>query len=855
MCGLEIWHRESTQQYSGHHGFKIYIIYSSVILLFVVNVVPTVDKSTDAFCTIANLYSSSLTSEEPQKTKQLLVLAVLVSVCYCARLDNTYLPPPNADKSGGGPGLQTPFGPRPGGPGGSPGFGGKTSGPGFNGAPSGPGALYGPPRGGPGGPGRPGGQPGFGPNQGGQPGFGPNQGGQPGFGPSQGGPDAGAPILRYDNTPNAGDGSYQYSYETGNGIKAEEEGHARPGATEEEGGEVVRGSYSYTAPDGQVIEITYTADENGFVPQGAHLPTPPPIPEEILRSLEQNAAEEARGGGDSGNYGGQPGGPGGYPKGGPGGPGGYPGQGGAGSYPKGGSNGFPAPGGPGGFPAPGGPGGYPKGGPGSFPAPGGAGGFPRGGPGGFPAPGGQGGKTPGFSPETGSICEVENVSFYPRAHYPTDRQSENEMKISTESLDVILFGATGVTGKSCIRYLHKFTKTSTRTITWGVSGRNKQKLIGVLEECSKLTGENLKSVPIFVADVEDGDALNNMTSNAKILINCTGPYQLYGEPVVLACIETFTHYIDVSGEPYYMEYIVYKYNRLAKQRGVYIVSSCGFDSIPTDLGIVFMQQNFEGILNSVEIYLSVFNKIDKDNVPVNYTTWESAIVGKENYEKLKSVRKQIFKKPLPRTLPKLPRRPSIFKNDITNTWAKRYNGCDRSVIYRTQKYFYEHDNIRPIQVNIYQVVNSFVNIQTSKFKSNLVNFFLDYSFGKMLVLKYPQFFSGIKFVTEYPTDNINDNIEFSTLLHGKGWSKNVDLKNMTKDQPPDRDMICELSGGSPAYGFTSLCATLCAIVVITETDKLPNGGGVYTPGVAFAKTSLMSQLMQNGLRVKIRSKL
>lgn len=89
-----------------------------------------------------------------------------------------------------------------------------------------------------------------------------------------------------------------FSYETGNGIKAEEQGYLKQDVPEGPG-EAVQGSYSYTAPDGQVITVTYTADENGFVPQGAHLPTPPPIPPEILKSLQQIAAS---GGGSDGGY-------------------------------------------------------------------------------------------------------------------------------------------------------------------------------------------------------------------------------------------------------------------------------------------------------------------------------------------------------------------------------------------------------------------------------------------------------------------------------------------------------------------------------------------------------------------------
>ncbi|KAF6203165.1 hypothetical protein GE061_003582 [Apolygus lucorum] len=111
--------------------------------------------------------------------------------------------------------------------------------------------------------------------------------------PSGGGPSGGGygqpsgpvvPILSYQNRPNNGDGSYAYSYETGNGIRAQEEGKGGPG---EEQGTQAWGEFSYQGDDGQNYAVKYTADEGGFKPQGAHLPTPPPVPEEILASLAE----------------------------------------------------------------------------------------------------------------------------------------------------------------------------------------------------------------------------------------------------------------------------------------------------------------------------------------------------------------------------------------------------------------------------------------------------------------------------------------------------------------------------------------------------------------------------------------
>ncbi|KAG8235583.1 hypothetical protein J437_LFUL015438 [Ladona fulva] len=97
------------------------------------------------------------------------------------------------------------------------------------------------------------------------------------------------PILRYESEVNH-DGSYKYSYETGNEIQVEETGVLKNPGVEGQEAQSAVGSFSYTAPDGTRITVTYTADENGFQPQGAHLPTPPPIPEAIQRALDYIAS-------------------------------------------------------------------------------------------------------------------------------------------------------------------------------------------------------------------------------------------------------------------------------------------------------------------------------------------------------------------------------------------------------------------------------------------------------------------------------------------------------------------------------------------------------------------------------------
>ncbi|GBP52605.1 Lipid droplet localized protein [Eumeta japonica] len=159
-------------------------------------------------------------------------------------------------------------------------------------------------------------------------------------------------------------------------------------------------------------------------------------------------------------------------------------------------------------------------------------------------------------------------------------------------LDVVIFGATGFTGKHALMETIRISKSI--PLTWGIAGRSQRKLQSLIEDVSKKMDENLLSARIIVADVNNQQSLKEMTAQAKVIANCCGPFRLYGEQVVKACIETKTHYVDVSGEPQFMETMQLVYDAAARDAGVYVVSACGFDSVPNDMGVVFLQQNFGG---------------------------------------------------------------------------------------------------------------------------------------------------------------------------------------------------------------------------------------------------------------------
>ncbi|XP_075981054.1 pupal cuticle protein 36a-like [Anticarsia gemmatalis] len=256
---------------------------------------------------------------------KLFIVAAVLGVCLADRLDNKYLPPRgNAGAGGFGPGFGAAgapsFGGGHGGAGGAGGFGhGGAGGAGGFGRGAGAGGAAGFGHGG-----GAGGAGGYGGAQHAGNGYnaGAGAGGYNAGGRGANSADANAQILRLNSDVTAE--GFSYDFETSNGIRADASGVATNGVQSS-------GSFAYKGDDGQDYSITYTADENGYQPQGAHLPTSPPIPEAILKSLEQNARDEAAGIIDDGTYRGEGanGGAAGYSS---GGPGGYSGAGAGGAF-------------------------------------------------------------------------------------------------------------------------------------------------------------------------------------------------------------------------------------------------------------------------------------------------------------------------------------------------------------------------------------------------------------------------------------------------------------------------------------------------------------------------------------------
>ena len=150
--------------------------------------------------------------------------------------------------------------------------------------------------------------------------------------------------------------------------------------------------------------------------------------------------------------------------------------------------------------------------------------------------------------------------------------------------DFIIFGASGFTGKLVVEYVLK-TYGFNSGINWAIAGRNKQKLLSIKAD---LDAPN--DLEIFIVDSNDKISIDAMINKTKCVLTTVGPYQLYGSNIVEACVNAGVDYVDLCGEPGWMYEMIANHEEAAIKSGSRIIFSCGFDSIPFDLGVHFIQK-------------------------------------------------------------------------------------------------------------------------------------------------------------------------------------------------------------------------------------------------------------------------
>ncbi|KAH6830372.1 Saccharopine dehydrogenase [Perilla frutescens var. hirtella] len=422
---------------------------------------------------------------------------------------------------------------------------------------------------------------------------------------------------------------------------------------------------------------------------------------------------------------------------------------------------------------------------------------------------------------------------------------------STKAYDVVILGASGFTGKYVVREALKFLNAPNSPLkSLALAGRSPSRLSETLKWAA---GPNSTppEIPLLTADTSDPDSLARVASQTKIILDCVGPFHLYGPPVVAACVEAGCDYLDITGEVDFMERMEASYHDKAVESGSLVISACGFESTVAEIGLLFHSRQWGGpsVPNRVDAYVSLESG---KRIVFNYGTYESLVLVAANAHK--------------RARPVIPGAappkdtPIIEYQKQLGLWGVKVPSINSAVIRRTQATLAENPHGLPGANESVEAVKKREEFWSraklpSHFGEKLglkslfglipimifAIFLLVLSksrVGRWVLLQFPTFFSLGLFRKSGPSEEEISSARFKLWFVGKGAGTKV---------------VTRVTGPEIGYVATPIILVQCALVVLNDRAALPKGG-VYTPGIAFGLTDLQKRLQDNGISFDFISK-
>ncbi len=381
--------------------------------------------------------------------------------------------------------------------------------------------------------------------------------------------------------------------------------------------------------------------------------------------------------------------------------------------------------------------------------------------------------------------------------------------------DVVLYGATGFTGGLCADYLarrpgeHRFA----------ISGRNQEKLEKVRDRVKNDCGVE---PGIIIANSADPASLTAMAARGKVVATTVGPYAKYGEPLVKACIEAGTDYADITGEPQFVDRIIERYHEEAKDRGLRLVSCCGFDSVPHDLGAYLCARELpsdapmtvEGVVRSKGTFSG--------------GTWHSAINAFSNFREHLDARKKSARSRGPATSTR--RVGNVKKGGVrydprVKGWLVPLPTIDPEIVKRSARGL---DLYGPeFRYGHYARVKKLPTVIGGAVGVGGLFALAQFGPTKNLLLK-------VKDPGEGPSAEERASAWFEVTFFGEAGGKQVRAK---------------VAGRDPGYDETAKMLSECALCLAFDRERL-NRWGVVTPAEAMAEP-LIERLRDRGMTLEV----
>ena len=380
-------------------------------------------------------------------------------------------------------------------------------------------------------------------------------------------------------------------------------------------------------------------------------------------------------------------------------------------------------------------------------------------------------------------------------------------------------GATGFTGRLVVEYLIKNYGVKNEKFSWAIAGRAQKKLEQLKNSFTYLD-PRVSSLAIFVADSFDLDSLDNMTSSCKIVISTVGPYLKFGKSLIQSCVNNGTHYCDLTGEVPFIRESIDLFDEKARQNKCRIIHSCGFDSVPSDIGVLFLQkqslENFNDTCDEVNLYVRSMKG------GFSGGTIES-MINISNYMDSNPKNKQILRSPFalnPRkSIKNNIRQPSLKSvkwDDVNQRWICPFimSGINTRIVRRTNA------------ISDFSYGKNFSYSEVYSFKKGLSGFFN--AVIMLIMLASLQLSMKVR-----PLLWILRKIVFPKPGEGPSNQKRIDgffkLKIIGLKNNIQKISITIIGDSDPGYSATAKMLTESSLSILLNNEKIPDNYGVLTP--------------------------
>jgi len=397
--------------------------------------------------------------------------------------------------------------------------------------------------------------------------------------------------------------------------------------------------------------------------------------------------------------------------------------------------------------------------------------------------------------------------------------------------DIVVYGATGFTGGLVAEYL---ASQPMATFRFAIAGRSRDKLDQIK---NRLESSGVHSIDILIASSSDSKSLEEMSSRTAVVISTVGPFMKYGRPLVDACLKTKTHYIDSTGETPFVKKYSDELHSEAKKAGVKLVSFCGFDSIPSDLGTFHlvnqMREAFGKDLNVdvVECHTQVKGGVSGGTIASMANLFESPVA---------EMRKKHYLNANGNPGCKTSVGMLVHKTKDMNGWNYPWlmGMGNAQVVRKSQSLLVteDYDGMKPYTVDGFRYMEY-------GFSKSLVQAVLQWLM--LIVLVFLMSFRWTRnFVTRMipagtgPSKAQRDSHWFKFTLIGKCLAKKKEMRLLIK-------------GGDPGYSETAKMLAESALAIVVNSGDLPKTYGCITPAVAFGDC-LVERLDRVGLTFRIQ---